>query len=158
MPQEDLRRFGADPWPRVVTPAWRELMRFEIARNRELYAQADTGIPMLPSSSARCVATARELYARILGLIEARDYDVFTGRARRTMMKMVVDQATDRVLGVHILGDDAPEMMQGVSVALTAGATKRDFDRTIGIHPTAAEELVTLRVRTRVAGLAQAAE
>ena len=83
---------------------------------------------------------------------------VFTGRARRTLMKLVVDQASDRVLGVHILGDDAPEMMQGVGVALTAGATKRDFDRTIGIHPTSAEELVTLRTRTRVAGLAQAAE
>jgi phytoene synthase len=82
VPQEDLRRFRADPWAREVTPAWRELMRFEIARNRELYAQADTGIPMLPPSSARCVATARELYARILELIEARDYDVFTGRAR----------------------------------------------------------------------------
>ena len=50
VPQEDLRRFGADPWAREVTPAWRELMRFEIARNRELYAQADTGIPMLPPS------------------------------------------------------------------------------------------------------------
>jgi 15-cis-phytoene synthase len=82
VPQEDLRRFGADPWAREVTPAWRELMRFEIARNRELYAQADTGIPMLPPSSARCVATARELYARILEIVEARDYDVFTGRAR----------------------------------------------------------------------------
>ncbi|HEU4330050.1 MAG TPA: phytoene/squalene synthase family protein [Lapillicoccus sp.] len=82
VPQEDLRRFGADPWTRQVTPAWRELMRFEIARNRELYAQADTGIPMLPPSSARCVSTARELYARILELIEARDYDVFTDRAR----------------------------------------------------------------------------
>jgi phytoene synthase len=82
LPQEDLRRFGADPWAREVTPAWRELMRFEIARNRELYAQADTGIPMLPPSSARCVATARELYARILELVEARDYDVFTDRAR----------------------------------------------------------------------------
>lgn len=83
---------------------------------------------------------------------------VFTGRARRTLMKLVVDQSTDRVLGVHILGDDAPEMMQGVGVALTAGATKRDFDRTIGIHPTSAEELVTLRNRTRVAGMAKAAE
>ena len=82
VPQEDLRRFGADPWAREVTPAWRELMRFEIARNRELYAQADTGIPTLPASSARCVATARELYARILELIEARDYDVFSDRAR----------------------------------------------------------------------------
>jgi 15-cis-phytoene synthase len=82
VPQVDLRRFGADPWERRVTPEWRELMRFEIARNRELYAQADAGIPLLPASSARCVATARELYARILTKIEARDYDVFTGRAR----------------------------------------------------------------------------
>jgi 15-cis-phytoene synthase len=82
VPQVDLRRFGADPWERRVTPQWRELMRFEIARNRELYARADVGIPLLPASSARCVATARELYARILGKIEARDYDVFTGRAR----------------------------------------------------------------------------
>jgi phytoene synthase len=82
VPQEDLRRFGANPWARKVTPAWRELMRFEIARNRELYAQADAGIPMLPPSSARCVATARQLYARILELVERRDYDVFSDRAR----------------------------------------------------------------------------
>ena len=66
-------------------------------------------------------------------------------------MKLVVDQATDRVLGVHMLGEDAPEMMQAMGIALTAGATKRDFDRTIGIHPTAAEEFVTMRTRTRVA-------
>ena len=83
---------------------------------------------------------------------------VFTGRARKTLMKMVVDGASQRVLGVHILGDDAPEMMQGVAVALTAGATKADFDRTIGIHPTSAEEFVTMRARTRVAGVARAAE
>ena len=82
VPQVDLRRFGADPWKRRVTPEWREVMRFEIAWNQELYAQADAGIPLLPTSSARCVATARELYARILAKIEARDYDVFTGRAR----------------------------------------------------------------------------
>ena len=70
---------------------------------------------------------------------------VLTGRNRRTLMKLVVDQPTQRVLGVHMLGDDVPEMMQGVAVALTAGATKQDFDRTIGIHPTSAEEFVTLR-------------
>jgi len=81
-----------------------------------------------------------------------------SGRAGKTEMKMVVDQASQRVLGVHIFGDDAPEMMQGIGVALTAGATKADFDRTIGIHPTSAEEFVTLRTRTRVAGnTAQAA-
>ncbi len=56
-----------------------------------------------------------------------------------------------------MLGDDAAEMMQGIAVAITAGATKPDFDRTIGIHPTAAEEWVTLRTRTRVAGVARAA-
>ncbi|RKT76856.1 phytoene synthase [Terracoccus luteus] len=82
VPQEDLRRFGADPWRREVTREWRELMRFEIDRNRELYRHADAGIAMLPPSSARCVATARTLYARILDRIEAADYDVFTARVR----------------------------------------------------------------------------
>ncbi len=71
---------------------------------------------------------------------------------RKTLMKLVVDEATDKVLGAHILGEDAPEMMQGIAVAITAGATKADFDATIGIHPTAAEEFVTLRTQTRVAG------
>ena len=81
-----------------------------------------------------------------------------TGRSRRTLMKLVVDQASQRVLGVHMLGDEAPEIVQGFAVALSFGATKADFDRTVGIHPTAAEELVTMRMRTRVAGLARAAE
>jgi glutathione reductase (NADPH) len=76
-----------------------------------------------------------------------------SGRARRTMMKLVVDQASQRVVGAHMLGEDAPEIMQGLSVAINAGATKADFDRTVGIHPTAAEEFVTMRTRTRVAGL-----
>ena len=81
-----------------------------------------------------------------------------SGRARRSVMKLVVDQASQRVLGVHMLGEDAPEIMQGMAIALSMGATKADFDRTIGIHPTAAEELVTMRTRTRVAGVAKAAE
>ncbi len=81
---------------------------------------------------------------------------VMSGRVRRTMMKLVVDQASQRVVGAHMLGDDAAEMMQAVGVAMTAGATKADFDRTIGIHPTSAEEWVTLRTRTRVAGVAAA--
>jgi glutathione reductase (NADPH) len=74
-------------------------------------------------------------------------------RPRRTTMKLVVCQATRRVLGAHMLGDDAAEIMQGIGVAVVMGATKEDFDRTIGIHPTAAEEFVTLRTRTRVAGI-----
>ncbi len=82
VPQEDLRRFGADPWARTVTPEWRDLMRFEIERNRELYRVADEGIALLPKASARCVGAARTLYARILERIEAADHDVFTSRAR----------------------------------------------------------------------------
>jgi glutathione reductase (NADPH) len=70
-----------------------------------------------------------------------------------------VEQATQKVVGAHMLGDDAPEQMQGIAVAIGAGATKADFDQTIGIHPTSAEEWVTMRTRTRVAGVeAQAAE
>jgi glutathione reductase (NADPH) len=81
-----------------------------------------------------------------------------SGRDRRTMMKLVVDQASQRVVGAHMIGDDAAEMMQAIGIAMTAGATKADFDSTIGIHPTSAEEWVTLRTRTRVAGVAQAAD
>ena len=81
-----------------------------------------------------------------------------TGRSVRTVMKLVVEQSTQRVVGAHMLGDDSAEMMQGIAVAVTAGATKQDFDRTVGIHPTAAEEWVTMRTRTRVAGVAKAAE
>lgn len=77
---------------------------------------------------------------------------------RRVLMKLVVCQRTQRVLGAHMLGEDAPEIMQGIGIAVVMGATKQDFDRTIGIHPTAAEEFVTLRTRTRVAGAAEAAE
>ncbi len=68
-----------------------------------------------------------------------------TGRDERTMMKLVVDQATDRVLGCHMVGPDAGEIVQGLAVALNCGATKAQFDMTIGIHPTAAEEFVTMR-------------
>jgi glutathione reductase (NADPH) len=71
-------------------------------------------------------------------------------RVRRTLMKLVVDQASQRVVGAHMLGEDAPEIIQGISIAINAGATKQDFDRTVGIHPTAAEEFVTMRTRTRV--------
>lgn len=81
-----------------------------------------------------------------------------TGRTRKSLMKLVVDQASQRVLGAHMLGEEAPEIMQGLAIALVMGARKSDFDRTIGIHPTAAEEFVTLRTRTRVADAARAAE
>ncbi len=77
---------------------------------------------------------------------------------RKTLMKLVVCQHTQKILGAHMLGEDAAEIMQGIGIAIVMGATKQDFDRTIGIHPTAAEEFVTLRTRTRVAGVAAAAQ
>jgi glutathione reductase (NADPH) len=75
-----------------------------------------------------------------------------SGRPRKTLMKLIADATTDKILGIHMLGEDAPEIIQGLAVAMTAGATKADFDRTIGIHPTAAEEFVTLRTQTRIVG------
>ena len=68
-----------------------------------------------------------------------------SGRDEQTFMKLIVDKASDRVVGVHMVGPDAGEIMQGVAIALRAGATKALFDTTIGIHPTAAEEFVTMR-------------
>ncbi len=66
-------------------------------------------------------------------------------KSEKIYMKMIVDQKTDQILGCHIVGDDAPEIIQGVAIAMVAGATKSDFDHTIGLHPSSAEELCTLR-------------
>ena len=63
-------------------------------------------------------------------------------------MKLVVDGKTQKVLGCHIFGDHASEIVQIVAVALRMGATKRDFDATVALHPTAAEELVTMRTKS----------
>jgi glutathione reductase (NADPH) len=68
-----------------------------------------------------------------------------SGAGERTFMKLVVDAESDRVIGLHMVGDAAGEIVQGFAVALKAGATKAQFDATIGIHPTAAEEFVTMR-------------
>ena len=68
-----------------------------------------------------------------------------SGRDEQTFMKLIVDKATDRVVGAHMVGPDAGEIMQGFAIAMRAGATKALFDTTIGIHPTAAEEFVTMR-------------
>ena len=72
-----------------------------------------------------------------------------SGRDERTLMKLIVDKASDRVVGLHMVGPDAGEITQGMAIAIRVGATKADFDSTIGIHPTAAEEFVTMRTATR---------
>jgi glutathione reductase (NADPH) len=118
---------------------------------RPRYANVPTAIFSTPNCAT---VGLTELQAR------QRNYDVdiyrstfkplrhtLTGRAERTMMKLVVDQATDRVLGCHMVGADSGEIVQGLAVALNCGATKAQFDATIGIHPTAAEEFVAMRVK-----------
>jgi glutathione reductase (NADPH) len=82
---------------------------------------------------------------------------VFVGSETRTLMKLVVDGATDRVLGCHIVGPDAGEMIQMLGIAFKMGATKADFDATVAVHPTASEELVTMRTVTE-SHVRQAAE
>jgi len=72
-----------------------------------------------------------------------------SGRDERTLMKLIVDKASDKVVGLHMVGPDAGEITQGMAIAIRVGATKADFDSTIGIHPTAAEEFVTMRTATR---------
>lgn len=91
---------------------------------------------------------------------EYGDVDIFTSNFRplkatlsglpdRVFMKLVVCAKTDKVLGLHMCGEDSPEIVQGFAVAIKAGLTKADFDATVGIHPTAAEEFVTMRKPTR---------
>lgn len=75
--------------------------------------------------------------------------NTLAGNPEQSFMKLLVDQNDDRVLGVHMVGPDAGELIQGLAVALKAGATKAVFDATLGIHPTAAEEFVTMRTPTR---------
>ena len=75
-----------------------------------------------------------------------------SGLQERTFMKLLVNDETDAVIGCHMVGQDAGELIQGIAIAMKAGATKTDFDNTIGIHPTAAEEFVTMREVTRTVG------
>ncbi|BBB26462.1 glutathione reductase (NADPH) [Amphritea japonica ATCC BAA-1530] len=90
---------------------------------------------------------SRELYTNVdvyKSTFRAMKHTI-SGSDEKTFMKMLVDRDSDKVLGVHMVGPDAGEIIQGIAVALKAGATKAVFDSTIGIHPTAAEEFVTMR-------------
>jgi phytoene synthase len=103
MPQDDLRLFDVDLGTREVTPHWQAFMAYEIERNRALYSFADTGITMLPRRSARCVGTARVLYAQILEQIEHKGYDVFSGRARVPTWRKAATAARIMVTGPRTL-------------------------------------------------------
>jgi glutathione reductase (NADPH) len=112
------------------------------------YETIPTAVFALPQASSVGLSEAG---ARALGHEVAIYHTQFrpmlhtlTGGSTRTMMKLVVDRASDRVLGCHMVGEDAAEIIQGFAVALTAGATKTVFDTTVALHPTAAEEFVTM--------------
>jgi phytoene synthase len=118
MPQEDLRLFDVDLERRAVTPAWRAFLAYEIERNRALYSFADTGIAMLPPRSARCVGTARVLYAQILDQIERNGYDVFSSRARVPTSRKAATAARMMVTGPRALKRQA-EAYQRRSIDVT---------------------------------------
>ncbi len=130
-----------------------------MAITRTLYEQIPTAVDYTNVPSAVfsqppvCSVGMSEDEAR-----QSHDLDVYvsnfkpmlhtlSGRDERAMMKIIVARQSDKVLGVHMVGPDAPEVIQGFAVALKSGATKAQFDATIGIHPTAAEEFVTMRER-----------
>lgn len=95
----------------------------------------------LTESQARAEHEAIDVYCSSFRPMRA----TLSGSTERTTVKLVVERTTGRVLGAHMVGEDAPEIMQGLAIAIRCGATKRDFDSTMGIHPTAAEEFVTMR-------------
>ncbi len=93
-------------------------------------------------------AEAREKYGDAVKIYKSRFrpmYYTLPGKDEKTMMKLIVDQNTDKVLGAHMVGTSAAEIIQGVAIAVKMGATKANFDATVGIHPTSAEEFVTMR-------------
>jgi glutathione reductase (NADPH) len=106
-----------------------------------VFSQPNLGTVGLTEAEARERYTNIDVYKTTFRPLK----HTLTGRDERTMMKIVVDHATDRVLGCHMVGPDAGEIIQGLALALNCGATKAQFDATIGIHPTAAEEFVTMR-------------
>jgi len=106
-----------------------------------VFCQPEVGTVGLTETQARATFSHVDIYKTSFRPIKA----TLSGRDTRVMMKLVVDGSSDRVLGCHIVGDTAAETIQAVAIAVKMKATKADFDATIALHPTAAEELVTMR-------------
>jgi len=106
-----------------------------------VFSQPPVGTVGLTESQARARHGAVDIYRSTFTPMK----HTISGRDEKTLMKIIVDQDSQKVLGVHMVGPDAGEIIQGIGIAVKMGATKQDFDRTIGIHPTAAEEFVTMR-------------
>jgi glutathione reductase (NADPH) len=110
-----------------------------------VFSQPTVGTVGLSEADARKKYGEIDIYRTTFRPMKA----TLSGRDERVMMKLVVDAKTDAVVGVHMVGHEAGEIIQGIAIALKAGAKKAHFDATIGIHPTAAEEFVTMREKVR---------
>jgi glutathione reductase (NADPH) len=106
-----------------------------------VFSQPPIGVVGMTEAEARHAFPAVDIYRTTFRPMRT----AFAGIEERTLMKLVVDAGSGRVVGVHIVGPDAPEMIQLAAVAVKAGLTKAQWDATCALHPTAAEELVTLR-------------
>jgi len=106
-----------------------------------VFSQPSIGTVGLTENQAREEYDAIDIYHSEFRALK----HTLSGSCERTMMKLIVDKASDRVIGAHMVGPEAGELTQGLGIAMKAGATKADFDATIGIHPTSAEEFVTMR-------------
>ena len=93
-------------------------------------------------------AEAREKYGDKIRIYRSKFrpmYYTLPGKQEKTLMKLIVETENNKVIGAHMVGDRAAEIIQGVAIAVKMGATKADFDATVGIHPSSAEEFVTMR-------------
>ena len=106
-----------------------------------VFSDPPIGAVGLTEGEARAVSDAVTVYKASFRPLKA----TLSGRDQKTLMKLVVDADTQRVLGAHMVGPDAPEIIQGIAIAVKAGLTKAQFDATVAVHPTAAEEFVTMR-------------
>jgi glutathione reductase (NADPH) len=109
-----------------------------------VFSEPEVGVVGLTEAQARECLPAVDIYRSTFRPLKA----TLSGRKTRVLMKLVVDGATGRVVGCHIVGEGAAEMIQFLGIAVRVGATKADFDATMAVHPTAAEEIVTIREAT----------
>ncbi len=113
-----------------------------------VFSEPEIGTVGLSETAANAAGKSVDIYRTRFKPLKA----TLSGRDTAILMKLVVERKTEKVLGVHIVGEDAAEMVQLAAIAVKMGATKRDFDNTVALHPTAAEELVTLRNKVKSQG------
>jgi glutathione reductase (NADPH) len=106
-----------------------------------VFSHPNVAVVGLTEAEARTRFSHVDIYRSVFKPLK----NTLSGQGDQTLMKLVVDAASQRVVGCHMVGPDAGEIIQGLAIAVKMGARKSDFDATIGVHPTAAEEFVTMR-------------